>query len=238
MDPGDQEFEEAAQPIPKDSTKPINSENKHEHPLENYIHEEVTCGEFPKDDLTSQGSDKLPPTKNPECTAWLKERYLIFPRDERYSFTFNTASLAQQPGLVSVQKIRRIEDFAKNLRDKGGFFFFHESYRVDDKDKEKGENKIFNGTTVFRRPDATSTALPEFSLDGMCFKENYGYIGEKSKTRFRDFEGIVRMACYWTVLKGDIWQYVSRGSFTLKLSRTASRRANRTGPRAVSRRVT
>jgi hypothetical protein len=99
-------------------------------------------------------------------------------------------SLAQQPGLASVQKkIKRIEDFANNLRDKGGFFFFRESYRVDDKDEEKGENKIFNGTMVFRRHDGTSKALPELSLDGMCFTENYGYIGEKAKTRFRNLGG-------------------------------------------------
>jgi len=140
---------------------------------EDFIHEKVEYGEFPQKELCEQLFGYFLLSKDDErCSSWLKEKGLVFPRDERYSFSFDSVSLAQERDLDGVQdKIKKIEDFARDLRSNGGFFFFRESYSCCDDEPENGEyigsrrdkvNKIYNGTHVFRCNDSINKALPKF----------------------------------------------------------------------------
>lgn len=108
-----------------------------------------------------------------EAFAWLREKDLVFSRDGRCGFSFDTVALARVGDLHNVQRqIEEIEVFARNLRKNGGFFFFREHYPGE-------QNKIYNGTHVFSCPDRMEEALPMLSVDRMHFCEDYSEAGER-----------------------------------------------------------
>ncbi|KAG8530501.1 uncharacterized protein KY384_005004 [Bacidia gigantensis] len=101
------------------------------------------------------------------CSEWLKEKRLIFSRDERCSFGFDTVALLTPRDLQYTQlRIEEIEEFARNLRKTGGFFFFREA------SFGRG-NKIYNGTHVFRCEDGLREALPRLSAKHKNFCEDF-----------------------------------------------------------------
>ena len=76
-------------------------------------------------------------------------------------------SLSGLGDLHNVQcQIQEIEAFARNLRNKGGFFFFREHYPGK-------QNKIYNGTHVSWCPDRMEEALPMLSAERMHFSEDF-----------------------------------------------------------------
>ena len=116
-----------------------------------------------------------------EGSAWLREKDLVFSRDEQCGFTFDTVALAKWGNLQSVQcQIEDIEAFARGLRKNGGFFFFRERY------PGKQKNKIYNGTHVFWCPDRMKEALPMLSAERMYFCEEFSEPGERSRTELSD----------------------------------------------------
>jgi hypothetical protein len=92
-----------------------------------------------------------------ELTSFLKDKRLIFPRDERVSFSFDMVTLRDRDGLKDLKyHIKRIEEFARHLRVEGGFFFFRESYG-----HISSCNKIYNGAETFFCADGMKEALPQ-----------------------------------------------------------------------------
>ncbi|KAL9613084.1 MAG: hypothetical protein Q9167_002341 [Letrouitia subvulpina] len=144
--------------------------------LKGYTHIHIEYGEFPHKDLYRQLFGDVWDRDSAYgivrerlldvCSAWLKEKRLIFSCDERCNFAFDTVALSRYRDLRSVQfQIQRIEEFARDLRRRGGFFFFREScpHRVG--------NKIYNGTHVFRCENGMKEALPRFSAKRKNFCE-------------------------------------------------------------------
>lgn len=195
-----------------------NTANSWRHPLEKYTTELVKYGEWPQNDLCQQLFGDLPSKKKKKTSAWLQEKRLIFPRDERCSFTFDSVALAQKhvsklDGFLKTDSIRQqiedIRDFARELRSRGGFFFFRESYMCDDGDdndkdededkdnKLKGENKIYNGTDVFRCEDGAIEALPILSEDRKDFCE------ELANEELANEEPLNEVDSSWGSCEGD-----------------------------------
>lgn len=189
----DNDVEVEAQSVEANSQAEIrstDSSNETGHPrLKGYTSVKVKYGDFPHPDLYQQMFGTLLKKGKNASSLWLKEKGLVFARDERCSFSFDTASLAGRRRIASVQYvIRMIEDFARDLREKGGFFFFRESYN----DRSEN-NKIYNGTHVFmcedgkckdgKREDGMSLALPILSADRTNFCEEIPEIRPFWETR-------------------------------------------------------
>ena len=130
----------------------------------------------------SASASWMPDLGSPEeASAWLREKDLVFSRDERCGFMFDTVALATYGNLHQVQyQIADIEAFARDLRKNGGFFFFRERY------PRKKNNKIFNGTHVLWCPDRMKEALPMLSAERMHFCEEFSEAGERSWTELSD----------------------------------------------------
>lgn len=98
-----------------------------------------------------------------DAVAWLREKDLVFFRDERCGFTFDAVALARLGDLYNVQcQVEEIETFARDLRKNGGFVFFREHYPGK-------HNKVYNGTHVFWCPGRMEEALPMLSAELMHF---------------------------------------------------------------------
>ena len=165
-----------------------------ESALKGYIKLQTKYGDLPHPDLCRQMFDFdvrrcIPPSASwmpdlgspEEASAWLREKDLVFSRDEQCGFTFDTVALAKWGNLQSVQcQIEDIEAFAHGLRKNGGFFFFRERY------PGKQKNKIYNGTHVFWCPDRMKEALPMLSAERMHFCEEFSEPGERSRTELSD----------------------------------------------------
>jgi hypothetical protein len=91
---------------------------------------------------------------NQDYLSWLKEKRLVFPDDGRYHFPFDLTALARSSDLNAAhQEIDQMEKFCRDLRKRGGFFFFRES-------DMQGRNKIWNGSDVFTLPDGGPLPFP------------------------------------------------------------------------------
>ena len=162
-----------------------------EGPLKGYNQLQTKYGELPNPDLCLQmfqfterrrisaSASRMTDSGSPEeASAWLREKDLVFSRDERCGFTFDTVALAKRGDLKSVQcQIEDIEAFARGLRKNGGFFFFRERYPGGQ------TNKVYNGTHVFWCPDRMKEALPTLSAKRMDFSEDFPEPGERSLER-------------------------------------------------------
>ena len=162
--------------------------------LKGYTKLQTKYGDLPHPDLCLQMFDFdarrcIPPSASwipdlgspEEASAWLREKDLVFSRDERCGFTFDTVALAKWGNLQSIQcQIEDIEEFARDLRKNGGFFFFRERY------PGKQNNKIYNGTHVFWCPDRMKEALPVLSAERMHFCEDFSEPGERSSVKMAD----------------------------------------------------
>jgi hypothetical protein len=156
-DAGEQIVEAGSQ----NSANSMASSHKREHSrLKGYIFEEVKYGDFPHHDIYQQLFGYLPRTDTEARSSWLKEKGLVFSRDERCCFTFDNVTLQARDIRHFQDTFKKIEKFARDLLEKGGFFFFRESYSDG---SDKGDNKIFNGIQVFRCPDGMNEALPKCS---------------------------------------------------------------------------
>lgn len=149
---------------------------------------DVKYGEFPHPDLCRHLWCKIRETDfvrgrgfafakervDDVCSAWLKKKRLVFARDERYSFAFDNFAIASyqrssKGHLDELEhRIKELEDFVRKLRKKGGFFFFRESYGF----LHDYNNKVYNGTHVFRCKDRMNEALPIYSNSRRDFCEN------------------------------------------------------------------
>ena len=142
--------------------------------LEGYNQLHIKYGDLPHPDLCLQMFGDDFKRREDASSAWLREKDLVFSRDERCSFTFDTVALAERGDLQSVQwQMGKIEVFARDLRKNGGFFFFRE-YSPD-----KLSNKIYDGTHVFWCPDRMKEALPMLSVERMNFCEEFSDAGER-----------------------------------------------------------
>jgi hypothetical protein len=84
---------------------------------------------------------------NQDYLSWLKEKRLVFPDDGRYHFPFDLTALARSSDLNAAhQEIDPMEKFCRDLRKRGGFFFFRES-------DMQGGNKIWSGSDIFTLSD-------------------------------------------------------------------------------------
>jgi len=91
---------------------------------------------------------------NQDYLSWLKEKRLFFPDDGRRNFPFDITSLAYSSDLNAAhQKIGQIGGFCRDLRKRGGFFFFRES-------DMRGGNKIWNGSDIFTLRDDYPLPFP------------------------------------------------------------------------------
>ena len=112
--------------------------------------------------------------------AWLRQKDLVFSRDERCGFKFDTVALAGLGDLHNVQcQIEEIGAFARELRKNRGFFFFRERYPGK-------QNKIYDRTHVFWCPDRMVEALPMFSAERMHFCEDLSEPREQIWMRISD----------------------------------------------------
>jgi len=154
---------------PRDGLGSTASDDEIDNPkLQGYTSLKLKYEEFPDPDLSWQMFGKSLQRENDACSSWLKEKGLVFARDERCSFTFDNFSLAGEPDLQNVQfVVENIKNFALDLRARGGFFFFRESYT----DSRKGDNKIYNGTHVFRCKDGMIEVLPHLLKERNNFSE-------------------------------------------------------------------
>jgi hypothetical protein len=122
-----------------------------QEPMDDFI--EVKYGTFPPwEEYTRRYEFDLPREApqlwgNQDYLSWLKEKRLTFPDDGRYNFPFDIVTLASSLDLnAAQQKIDQMEEFCKELRKEGGFFFFRDS-------DMQGGNKIWNGSDIFTLPD-------------------------------------------------------------------------------------
>ncbi|EPE25312.1 hypothetical protein GLAREA_01224 [Glarea lozoyensis ATCC 20868] len=164
--------------------------------LKGYTSETIEYGSFPHPDLCEQlfGGTSGFRGEGDKDTYYphLKEKGIIFARDERCSFTFDLASLTNKddgydcfPGSfrgggnpsVLLAEIERVERFSDELRSKGGFFFFRESY-LSDKDFR---NKVYNGKHVIRCRDNRRHALPKLSGIGRQFSGEFPIVVPKDE---------------------------------------------------------
>jgi hypothetical protein len=126
--------------------------------------------------------------ENQDYLLWLKEKRLVFPNDERYKFPFDLVTLAKHSDLNAAhQKINQMEEFSRDLRKRGGFFFFRDS-------DMQGGNKIWNGSDIFTLLD--NFPLP-FPLEGQTedkmlehlrlMERGFGTIGPHAPSPKRPF---------------------------------------------------
>ena len=110
----------------------------------------------------------------------MKEKDLVYSREELCGFTFDTVALARLGDLYNVHcQIGAIEAFARDLRKNGGFLFFREHY-------PSKHNKIYNGTNVFWCPDRMEEAFPMFSAERTHFCEGLLEAEEGSSMELSD----------------------------------------------------
>ena len=180
----DIEEEERSEANSRRSTRSTNSNNPDRLFLKGYNSKTVEYGEFPHLHLCEQlfgGTGGLREGDNDEYYPWLKERGVIFAHDERCSFTFDLANLTGHYSVSGVQSaIEMVERFAHNLREKGGFFFFRESYMPD----TGYRNKIYNGTHVIRCKDNRRHALPRLSREGGTFSGEFPEVIPRRKMEY------------------------------------------------------
>jgi hypothetical protein len=167
--------EQSGQADSEDSAKSTASSDTRKHPgLEGNRSEDMKYGEFPNPDLCEQLFGELPGKRGDYARySRVKQRDFVFARDERCRFTFDTVSLAKRFRANDAQyqhkyQAGKIEEFARDLRERGGFFFFRDSYGDG---SEEGHNKIYNGTQVYRCLDDMHDALPRFLIDRENFSE-------------------------------------------------------------------
>jgi hypothetical protein len=125
---------------------------------------EVKYGTFPPVEAYDQ-YQFIPTSEKPQLLgdqdylSWLKEKRLVFPDDGRCYFPFDIVHLARSPDLNAAhRKIDQMEEFCRDLRKRGGFFF------VRDSDMQGG-NKIWNGSDIFTLPDNHPVPFP--GIDGI-----------------------------------------------------------------------
>jgi hypothetical protein len=128
---------------------------------------EVKHGCFPPTEAYGHGPNgsfqmNEPLWDNEQFLSWLKEKSLIFADDGRYEFSFDLVNLARNNfGLDRLEeaksRVGQMEQFDRDIRKSGGFFFFRES-------DLQGGNKIYNGSDVFTLTD--NQTLP-FHLMGL-----------------------------------------------------------------------
>jgi hypothetical protein len=142
------------------------------HLLRGYVTESVPYGHFPDADLCEQLFGRvslLHGGYGTELSSFLEAEGLVFPRDERCAFTFDTVALANSYSVSSAKdSLDALDNFAKELGEKGGFFFFRENYS----DTEYN-NKVYNGTHVFRCKDRNANALPMLSEGAKTFEGEF-----------------------------------------------------------------
>lgn len=156
---------------PQDCARSMDPENQTKFPWKDTTSVTVTkvkYGYFPEQTLCYQLFGDIPLREDDQCSPWLKERRLLFPRDERTSFRFDAVSLGMEEPDNIAAKVETLEKFARDLREKGGFFFFRESYVRE----REGQNKIYSGTHVFRCNDGMDEALPRLSANRKNFCED------------------------------------------------------------------
>jgi hypothetical protein len=192
----DVDGEESSESNSRHSLRPTHSNEPVRRRLKGYNTETVEYASFPHPDLCEQlfGRTSGFRGEGDKDTYYphLKEKGVLFARDERCSFTFDLASLTNKDDgydcfsggfrgggskSVLLAEIERVERFSDELRSKGGFFFFRESY-LSDKDFR---NKVYNGKHVIRCRDNRRHALPKLSGKGRQFSGEFPIVVPKDE---------------------------------------------------------